>query len=102
MSGMIDWTHMGSIRVGGLAGGRPGGGRRRGNRGASATARFPAKCGAELGHGWLWELEWGLRKELKCLGGEQAEGEVHRSGVNGDGGGQLCSRARAREEQGGL
>jgi hypothetical protein len=34
--------------------------------------------------------------------GEQAEGKVHRGGVNGDGGGQLCSRARAREKQGGF
>jgi hypothetical protein len=32
--------------------------------------------------------------------GEQAEGKVHRGGVNGDGGGgQLCSRVRAREKQ---
>jgi hypothetical protein len=73
MGGVFNWTHVGSIRAGGLAGGSPGGGRRRGNRGASAAARFPAKCGAELGHGWSWELWWGLRKELKCFGGPESK-----------------------------
>jgi hypothetical protein len=56
MSGKINWTHKGSIRAGVLAGERPGGGRRRGNHGASAAASFPAKCGVELIHKRLWKL----------------------------------------------
>jgi hypothetical protein len=73
MGEVFNWTHMESIRAGGFAGGRPRGGWRRGNHGASAAARIPARCGPELGHGWSWELRWGLRKKLKCLGSPESK-----------------------------
>jgi hypothetical protein len=68
--GSVDLAHMGSVSVGGLTGEAPDDGRRRGSGGASATARFPVQCGAELSHGWLWELEWRLGSSLESLVGQ--------------------------------
>jgi hypothetical protein len=67
MGGMVDWTHVGSIRVGGLAGEGPGDGWQRDSGGTTSVARVPAQCGADLGHVWLWELEWGLGRGLESL-----------------------------------
>jgi hypothetical protein len=63
--GMVDWTHVGSIGVGGSAGEVPGDGRWRGSGGASVAARIPAKCGAKLGLVWMWELEWRLGRSIE-------------------------------------
>jgi hypothetical protein len=103
MGGAIDWTHVGSIRAGGLARGGPGGGRRRGNRDASATARFLVKCGAELGHVWPWGLEWSLGKSFEwSVGHEHERRRELTGGANGGRWRPVCARSRARERRVGV
>jgi hypothetical protein len=103
MGGVIDWTHVGSIRAGGLAGGGPDGGRQQGYRGASATARFPAKCGAELGHVWTWGLEWSLGKSFEwSVGHGHDRRRELTGGANGRRWRPVCARSRARERRVGV
>jgi hypothetical protein len=87
MGGIVNWTHVGSIRIGGLAGEAPDDGRRRGSGGASAVARVLAQCGPELGHVQLWELEWRLGSRLEPSVGH---GHDRRRELTGDTNGGRC------------
>jgi hypothetical protein len=79
-SGIADRTHVGSVRVGGLAGEGPGDGRRQGSGGASAAVRVPVECGAGLGHVRLLEYKWRIGKSFEPLAGHKRERRRELSG----------------------
>jgi hypothetical protein len=49
----------------------------------AATAQTPVQCEAELSHGRLWELEWGLGSSFESLASHRRKRRELTGGANG-------------------
>jgi hypothetical protein len=85
-----------------LVGEHPDDGRRRGNRGASAAARFPAKREGELRHKRSWRLWWRFGKGARGSVGPESKrkGRLTTAALMATTAGGVFSGARKEEIRG--